>query len=245
MGKELDGKKVLVTGASSGIGKAIAILFAETGADIGLVARSSEALAEVAAVCQGFGVATLELATDITVEDQVKAMASKIEDSFSKIDVLVNNAGYGKYAPFADTPITEWDRMWAVNVRGTILVTQAVLPSMIDNQMGHIVNISSIHGIHTAANATAYCATKHALNGFSEALAKELWQDGIKVSTINPGGVLTPFLGIPPEKKNQEFLEPEDVAGVVLDVVCASHKTLVMHTVVAPRTRPFVVQEIS
>jgi short-subunit dehydrogenase len=159
--------------------------------------------------------------------------------------VLINNAGYGRYAPFAEIPITEWDRMWAVNVRGAILVTQAVLQSMIDNQNGHIVNISSVHGIHTAANATAYCATKHALNGFSEALAKEVWLNGIKVSTINPGGVLTPFLGIPPESKNQEFLDPEDVAGVALDVVCASPKTLVLHTVVAPRTRPFVVQEIS
>lgn len=245
MEKKLDGKKVLVTGASSGIGKAIAILFAEAGADLGLVARRPEALAEVAAVCQGFGAATLELVTDITVEEQVKAMSSKMVETLSKIDVLINNAGYGRYAPFVETPITEWDRMWAVNVRGAILATQAVLPSMIDNKNGHIVNISSIHGIHTAANATAYCATKHALNGFSEALAKEVWPNGIKVSTINPGGVSTPFLGIPPEKKNPEFLSPEDVAGVVLDVVCASPKTLVMHSVVAPRTRPFVVQEIA
>ena len=129
-------------------------------------------------------------------------------------------------------------------LRGTVLVTQAVLPSMITAKNGHIVNISSIHGIHTSGNASAYCATKFAITGFSEALAKELWREGIKVSTVCPGGVLTSFLGIPPHEKNQEFLEREEVATVVLDVVTAPGKALTMQVIVVPKTRPFMVQEI-
>ncbi len=244
MKKRLGGKKGLITGANSGIGEAIALLFAKQGADLCLVARGREELFKVAEQCNAFGVTALPIPADITEEVQVRTMARRAIDSFKKIDILINNAGYGKYGPFAAMPIDEWDRMWRVNVRGAVLVTQAFLPSMMAEKSGHIVNISSIHGIHTSANASAYCATKFAVTGLTEALAKELWKDGIKVSTVCPGGVLTPFLGVPPEEKNQEFLEPEEVAQVVLDVVTAPGKALIMKVVVAPRTRPFVIQEI-
>jgi len=243
--QSLTGKKALITGASSGIGKAIALLFAKEGADLSLVARRREELSKVAKECRDLGVIALDIATDITDEMQVKRMAQESITSFKKIDILINNAGYGKYGPFTTTPIDEWDRMWMVNVRGAVLVTQAILPSMIAAKSGHIVNISSIHGIHTSANASAYCATKFAITGLTEVLAKELWKDGIKVSTVCPGGVLTAFLGVPSEEKNQEFLEPEEVAQTVLDVVTAPGKALIMKVVVAPKTRPFVIQEVN
>jgi len=245
MGKRLVGKKVLITGANSGIGKAIALLFAEEGADLCLVARRQKELSEVAAQCKSLGVKAIDIVTDITNDSQVKRMAEESLASLQRIDVLVNSAGYGKYGSFVSTPIEEWDRMWMVNVRGTVLVTQAILPSMIAVNNGHVVNISSIHGIHTAANASAYCATKFAVTGMTEALAKELWKEGIKCSVICPGAVLTSFLGIPPEKKNQEFLEPQEVAEVVLDVVAAPGKALIIKVILAPKTRPFVVQEIN
>jgi 3-oxoacyl-[acyl-carrier protein] reductase len=244
MNKQLHGKNVLITGASSGIGKAIALLFAKEEADLCLVARRREELSKVAKQCRALGVKALDIPTDITDELQVKKMAQKSITSFKKIDILINNAGYGKYGPFETTSIDEWDRMWMVNVRGAVLVTQAILPSMIAAKSGHIVNISSIHGIHTSANASAYCATKFAITGLTEVLAKELWKDGIKVSTVCPGGALTPFLGVPPEEKNQEFLEPDEVAQTVMDVVTVPGKALIMMVVVAPKTRPFVIQEI-
>lgn len=244
MNRQLEGKRALITGASSGIGKAIALLFAKEGADLCLIARRAEELSKVAEQCGVLGVTALDIATDITDEIEVKRMAHESLTAFKKIDILINNAGYGKYGPFTATPIDEWDRMWMVNVRGAVLVTQAILPSMIAAKNGHIVNISSIHGINTSANASAYCATKFAITGFTEALAKELWKDGIKVSTVCPGGVLTPFLGIAPEEKNQEFLEPEEVAQTVLDVVTAPGKALIMKVVIAPKTRPFIIQEI-
>jgi 3-oxoacyl-[acyl-carrier protein] reductase len=244
MNERLHGKNALITGASSGIGKAIALLFAKEGAQLCLVARRREELLKVAKQCRAFGVTALDIPTDITDELQVKRMAEESITSFKKIDILINNAGYGKYGPFATTPIDEWDRMWRVNVRGAVLVTQAILPSMVAAKRGHIVNISSIHGIHTSANASAYCATKFAVTGLTEVLAKELWKDGIKVSAVCPGGVLTAFLGVPPEEKNQEFLEPDEVAQTVMDIVTVPGKALIMKVVVAPRTRPFVIQEI-
>ena len=237
-------KTVLITGASSGIGKAMALLFAEEGADLCLVARRAEELSQVARECRDFGIEALDIVADISDQQQVEKMAGDCLAAFKRVHILVNNAGYGKYGPFTSMPINEWDRMWMVNVRGTVLVTQALVPSMIVAKNGHIVNVSSIHGIHTAANASAYCATKFALTGLSEALSKELWKDGIKVSSICPGGVLTPFLGVPAHEKNPEFLEPQEVAKVVLGVVTAPGKALVMNVVIAPQTRPFVVQEI-
>lgn len=244
MTKELEGRKVLITGASSGIGKSIALLFAKEGADLCLVARRSEALSKVAIQCRTFGRTVLDIKADITDQSQVERMAKESISAFNKIDILINNAGYGKYGSFTALSIEEWDKMWKVNVRGMVLVTQAIVPVMMAAQSGHIVNISSIHGIHTSANASAYCATKFAVTGLTEALSKELWKDGIKVSVVCPGGTLTPFLGIPSDEKNQEFLDPEEVAQVVLDVVTAPGKALIMKLVVAPKTRPFVVQEI-
>ena len=244
MNKHLHGKKALITGASSGIGRAIALLFAEEGSDLCLVARREEELSKVASQCRTFGVTALHISADISDKIQVEEMTRKCTAAFNRIDILVNNAGYGKYGPFTTIPIEEWDRMWMVNVRGTVIVTQAIVPSMIVAKQGHIVNISSIHGIHTSANASAYCATKFAITGFTEALSKELWKDGIRVSAICPGGVLTSFLGVPPEEKNQEFLEPEEVAKVVLDVVTTPGKALITQVTVTPKTRPFIIQEM-
>ena len=244
MAKRLKEKKVFITGAGAGIGREIALLFAKEGADLCIVARSAEKLSEVATRCRSFGADVVEIAADIGDQEQVLMMARKGVSALRRIDILINNAGYGRYGPFLSTPIEEWDRMWMVNVRGTVLVTQAVVPFMISQKNGHIVNISSIHGIQTSSNASAYCATKFAVTGLSEALSKELWKFGIKVSTICPGGVLTHFAGKAPEEKNREFLEPSDVAEVVAGIVTAPGKALVMQMVVVPKTRPFMVQEI-
>jgi 3-oxoacyl-[acyl-carrier protein] reductase len=244
MEKSLSGKKVLITGASSGIGQAMALLFAREGANLVLVARRAEELSKTTDQCRCLGVRVLDIPADITDAGQVRRMAEESLAAFETIDILVNNAGYGKYGPFLSISIEEWDRMWSVNVRGMVLVTQAVLPSMIKVRKGHLLNISSIHGIHTSANASAYCATKFAVTGLTEALSKELWKHGIKVSVLCPGGVLTPFSGIPPEMKNQEFLEPKEVARVALDIVTSPGKALITRVVLTPKTRPFFVQEI-
>ena len=245
MAKSLQGKKALITGASSGIGRAIAFLFAQEGADLCLVSRRQKELSTIAEQCRSFGVKAAHVVADITQKAHVERMARESLSALDQINILINNAGYGKYGAFTELAIEEWDRMWRVNVRAMVLVTRAIVPSMAARRQGHIVNISSMLGIDAAANASAYCTTKFAVSGLTEALSKELWKDEIKVSLVCPGGVLTPFSGIPPEQKNQEFMEPEEVARVVLDVVTAPGKALVMKVVIAPRTRPFFVQEVS
>ena len=244
MGKQLEGKKALITGASSGIGMATAVLFAKEGADLSLIGRRAKELSRVSNECRALGVTALDIPTDITDKTQVEQMAKKTLAVFDRIDILVNNAGYGKYGPFTDVPIKEWDRMWMVNVRGTVLMTQVIVPAMIAAGSGHIVNISSIHGIHTSANASAYCATKFAVTGLTEALSKELWKYGIKVSAVCPGGVLTSFLGVPPHEKPLEYLDADEVARLILDVVTAPGKALVQRLVIVPKDRPYIVQEI-
>jgi 3-oxoacyl-[acyl-carrier protein] reductase len=244
MTKQLEGQTVVVTGASSGIGKATANMLAKQGAYLALVGRQEEELSKVSAQCVGHGVKVLPLLADITEKEQVEKIIRESILAFGKIDILVNNAGYGKYGSFTKMPIEEWDRMWLVNVRGTVLVTQAVVPFMISAKGGHIINISSIHGIDTSANASAYCATKFAVTGLTRALSKELYNHGIKVSMVCPGGVLTPFLGIKPEEKNQDFMEPEEVGKVVIDVINASGKALIQEVVVVPRNKPYTPLEI-
>ena len=240
----LRGKNVVITGASSGIGKAIALLFAQEEAALCLVARRAKELSNVANQCRSYGITARDIVADITKDVEVQEMARETLNVFNRIDILINNAGYGKYGPFTSLNIEEWDRMWLSNVRGMVLVTQAFVPFMIAAKGGHILNMSSIHGIDTSANATAYCATKFAVTGFSEALSKELYREGIKVSTVCPGGVLTPFLGISPHKKNPDFLEAEEVAEAVLGVVTAPGKALIQRIVVVPRNRPFTIPEI-
>ena len=245
MKKRLDGRTALITGASSGIGMETALLFAKEGADVGLLARRKKELSMIASQCRAFGVQAIELVADITDKKQVDSAVKAFFAVSKRIDILVNNAGYGRYGSFREMAIDEWDRMLNVNVRGTVLVTQAVLHSMIAAKEGHIVNMSSIHGIHTAANASAYCASKFALTGLSRALSKELWEEGIRVSTICPGGVLTPFLGVAVEDKNPNFLDPKEVASLVVDVVTAPGRALIQDVVILPRKKPYFDQEIS
>lgn len=244
MSKQLEGKKILITGASGGIGTATALLFAQEGADLCLVDKQEKELSELARRCKALGVKALNITTDITDKGQVEGMARESLAAFKKIDILINGAGYGKYGPFTDISIEEWDKMWMVNVRGMVLVMQSIVPSMISSKSGHIVNIASQHGLRTSANASAYCASKFAVTGLTDALSVELWKYGIKVSLICPGGVLTPFLGIPPEKKPKEFLEPEELAKVLLDVVTAPGKALIKQVFVMPKDRPFTVLEV-
>ena len=242
--QRLKSKTALITGAGSGIGKAMGITFAGEGADLCLVDIRQKAVSKVADQCRDFGVKVLDLMTDITDEAQVERMARKTIEGLGKIDILVNNAGRAKIGPFIETSIEEWDRMWMVNVRGTVLVTQAVVPSMIGSGNGHIVNISSGLGIHASANVSAYCATKFAITGFSQALSKELWKDGIKVSVVCPGGVRTSFGDDPSRERNEQLLEPSEVAEVVLGVVTAPGKALVTEVIVRPKNIPFAVQEM-
>jgi NAD(P)-dependent dehydrogenase (short-subunit alcohol dehydrogenase family) len=183
----IDGKVALVTGASSGIGYETAVALIDAGATVYGAARRIEKMKEL----QDRGARVLKM--DVTREDSMAAGVEKIADEAGRIDILVNNAGYGSYGAVEDVPIEEAKRQFEVNIFGLARLTQLVLPGMRENRYGKIVNISSMGGkIYTPFGAW-YHATKHALEGWSDALRLEVASFGIDVVIIEPGGITTPW----------------------------------------------------
>ncbi|PAK52942.1 SDR family oxidoreductase [Paenibacillus sp. 7541] len=218
----LQHKIVAVTGASSGIGALIAQRLSAEGAYVILIGRSEERLQEVSKRMPG----PHEIAMmDVRDDEQVQAIFKAALAKHGKIDVLINNAGYGKFSPFLDMSLTEFEDMMNVNYLGVVRCTQAVLRSMLEQGDGQIVNVASMAGKIGTAKSTAYSATKHALLGFSNSLRQELHRTGITISTVNPGPIDTPFLEIADPSggymKNLGalMLKPDDVARRVVTLV--------------------------
>lgn len=189
----LDGRVVVVTGASSGIGALAAQMLSERGAVVVLAARSLDKLQNVAAGMKG-PYKLLEL--DVGNDTSVQAGFEQVFAEFGRVDCLLNNAGYGKFEYFDQMSVSEFAEMMNVNYIGMVRCTQAVLPYMKSARSGRIVNVASIAGKIGTAKSTAYTATKHAVVGFSSALRLELKEYGITVSTINPGPIDTPFFAL-------------------------------------------------
>lgn len=188
-----DGKVAIVTGASSGIGRAVAELLARRGARVAILARSADALRAVAAP---FGEAMLTVAGDVADIAAVERLFADSESRHGKCDVLVNCAGMIDVAPLIDTTHEQWERMFAVNVHGIFLTCRRALPSMIDRRRGAIVNVSSISGIpgpEKFPGWVSYCASKGAVISLTEALAVEVKDHGVRVNVVSPGSVDTPM----------------------------------------------------
>ena len=220
----LKGKVVVITGASSGIGKATAVECAKNRADVVLLARNEEKLKEVALNLEKYNVKTLVVKADISRKKEVAEAATKILETFHTIDILINNAGVGIYGKFADKNISDMEQVVATNLFGVIYMTKAVLPVMIKNGRGHIVNIASVAGKIGLEGLSDYCASKFALTGLSESLHQELKPLGISVSVVHPGYTNTNF------DKNPSFqnrktpsplkpLQPEDVSAVIMEAL--------------------------
>ncbi len=215
------GSVAVVTGASRGIGRAVARAAAARGAQVGLISRSQDELDAVLTEIGGKGaVATADVADRAQTE---KAIAT-VEAALGPVDILVNNAGIGAYGAFADTDVETFERLMRVNYLGTIYPMKAVLPGMLSRGRGHIVNVASIAGRIGAPFEAAYSATKFAVAGLSEAVAIELGARGIGVSVVNPGPVDTEFFearGHPYQRKTPKPVSAERVAN---DVIAAVEK---------------------
>lgn len=185
-------KTVLITGASHGIGKATAILFAKHNYNVIINYNTSEDEAkkiEVDLIKQGAN--ALAIKADVSNQDEVKEMFGVINDTFGDIHVLINNAGISSQNLFTDVAEEEWDKIFDVNIKGIFNCTQLVLKSMIKNHFGKIINISSIWGLTGASCEVAYSATKAAVIGFTKALAKEVGPCNINVNAVAPGVIDT------------------------------------------------------
>lgn len=187
MNDTINGKVVLITGASSGIGQATARVLAARGAKVVLGARRLERLQDLAGAITAAGGEAIACALDVTGRASMQAFADHALQHFGRIDVIVNNAGIMPLAPMAALKVDEWDAMLDVNVRGVLHGIAAVLPAMRAQGRGHVINVSSIGGLYVMPSAAVYCATKFAVRAISDGLRQE--NDRIRVTCVYPGVV--------------------------------------------------------
>lgn len=208
-------KVAIVTGASKGIGRAIAIALAEKGCSVVLAARNKKRLE---AVRNEIGEKALVVKADIRSSKGVSNLIKKAKRKFGRIDVLVNNAGIrGDIKPLFSYSEKTWDDVIATNLKGTFLCCKAVLPIMMKQKSGMIINISSVNGLHSVQNLSAYSASKFGIIGLTESLAYEVQNYGIKIYAVCPAGVDTEMhRNLYPGHNTENLLKPEDVAKKVV-----------------------------
>jgi 2-deoxy-D-gluconate 3-dehydrogenase len=187
----LDGRVALVTGASRGLGRAMALALAEAGADLALVARSREALEETASAVAALGRRALALPADVVVPDEVEAAVARAADTLGGVDVLVNNSGVAVVRTLVDMTPTEWRRVLDTNLTGAFNCCRAVGPGMIARRRGKVVNVASILGARGLSGYAAYSASKGGLLALTRALAVEWARHNIQVNAIAPGWFVT------------------------------------------------------
>lgn len=212
-------RKIFLTGPSRGIGRATALGLAARGHQLALMGRPSDELNKLVETIRSAGGAPVVVTADVRDEAAVKSAIGEAVEQLGHVDVLINNAGMGRYAPFEELGAEEWDQAMAVNVTGVATVIRGMLPYMREAADGHIINVGSIRSTETAATCSAYAASKFALDALTKTLRMELDGTGIVVSQICPGGVLTEFGGIDPTTKPQSWLQPEAVAEAVAMII--------------------------
>ena len=206
----LDERYAVVTGASSGIGAATARSLAREGCSVALVARREERLDSLADEIDG---ETLVVPTDVTDEDAVAAMAAEVCSVFDGVDLLVNNAGVARGGPVAETELAELQKSIRVNLEGVMNVTHALLPSILDSELGDLLTVSSLSARYPQEGGSTYTASKFGVNGFMRSLRKEMSDEPVRVTIVMPGPVITELNDW--EHWEGRAMDPEDVAETI------------------------------
>ncbi|GAE91092.1 oxidoreductase [Gracilibacillus boraciitolerans JCM 21714] len=218
--EQLSGKTAIVTGASSGIGAAIAREIVKEGGNVVLAARRTEKLAELERELVKYGNSkVLSVQTDVTKNHEVEALVKQAEQKFQQIDFFINNAGQMLTAPIRSGKVEEWETMIDVNIKGVIFGINAVLPTMIERSNGHIINVCSVAGFEVTKASTVYSATKYAVRAISAGLEKELARTGVRVTNISPGMVDTSLTSNSGGHNERKKLETKDIAKAVIYAV--------------------------
>lgn len=223
MAKDLNGKVVIITGASDGIGREAALLFAKEGACCVLAARRGELLAKLLYELPGGTQKHLHYPTDISKDEDVNALISEVIEKYGKIDILVNNAAISYVGRVKDMNLEKAEETLNINLMGTIRITRYVLPNMVKEKSGHIINISSVIGKRGVPYRSIYCASKFGIEGFAESIRSELEKYNIKVSVIRPPSVKTDFSNKIEHDSSinhheLDSLNPKTVAKTIVDV---------------------------
>jgi NADP-dependent 3-hydroxy acid dehydrogenase YdfG len=248
-GTELTGRVALVTGASSGIGAAVARTLASAGAAVVLGARRDARLRGLAEEIRGAGGEAEPVAIDVTSPDDMERFAALARSRFGRIDVLVNNAGIMPLSPVAELRVADWGRMVDVNLKGVLHGIAAVLPIMLEQKRGHIVNVGSVAGRRPFPGGTVYSATKFAVRALTAGIQLELSaSSGIRITDVQPGVVATELLEHIPDPARREGFEAawadkrmltgEDVARAVLFAVSAPDHVNVNEILIRPTDQP-------
>ena len=233
--EELKGKVVLVTGGGRGLGEAVCQTLSAAGASIVVADIRQELAEEVAGAICSCGREAMPLSLDVTDENQVQDAIQKIATQYGRIDALINNAGIDVTLSIEELPITDWDRIIAVNLRGPFIMSKFVLPVMKEQASGHIINIVSTAAKRAWANASAYHASKWGLLGFSHALHVEARLYKIKVTALVAGGMQTPFLLERfPEIDISTLQDPKNVAETIRFLLSTPAGTVIPEMMVLP-----------
>jgi NAD(P)-dependent dehydrogenase (short-subunit alcohol dehydrogenase family) len=239
----LQGQVALVTGASSGLGRATALALAESGADVVLLARSAEDLEHIVTEIAQRGRRALALPGDLAHEDYLVNTVARAIETFGRLDILVNAAGIDVPGAVVQLAASDWDYVLAVNLRAPFLLAKAVFPHMSQAGRGTIINISSVAGKRGWANAGAYCASKFGLTGLTQALAAEGKADGIRACIVYPGAMATHWgLWSPTERHTTpreaqpptKALPPAEVAALIVWIAAAPPELVLNEAIVSP-----------
>jgi 3-oxoacyl-[acyl-carrier protein] reductase len=227
--ESLKGKTALITGAGKGLGKAIAIALAVEGVNVALVGRTEKDLITLTEELKAYKVQTAIAVADVSDMEAVNRAVALVKSELGAIDILVNNAGIGAFGKFMDLDPAKWKQIIDINLMGVYYVTRAVLPEMIERQMGDIINVSSTAGKNGSAQTSAYSASKFGLIGLSESLMQEVRKHNIRVSTMLPSTVATDMaIDLKLTDGNPErVMQPEDFAELLISQLKLNRRVFV------------------
>lgn len=215
----LTNKKAIITGGGRGLGKATAIAFAKEGVDVAITGRNEAILKETVTELQALGVKAIYAVFDISDYGQVKDSIKDLVNRLGSVDILVNNAGIAAFGTLNDMEVEQWSQIIQTNLMGMYYVTKEVLPYLIEQNSGEIINVSSTAGLNGNATTSAYSASKFAVIGMSESLMKEVRKNNIRVCTLTPSTIATDMsveLGIAKKDSADSVLQPEDFAELIV-----------------------------
>jgi len=215
----LKNKKAIITGGGRGLGKATAIAFAKEGIDIAITGRNEAVLKQTVAELETFGVKAIYAVFDVGNYEEVQIGIDRIIKKLGSVDILVNNAGIAAFGSFNDMEVSQWSQIIQTNVMGMYYVTKEVLPYLINQNEGDIINVASTAGLSGNANTSAYSASKFAVIGMSESLMKEVRKNNIRVCTLTPSTIASDMsieLGIAKKDSEESVLQPEDFAELIV-----------------------------